>query len=94
MGRTLNKIVAILNDPQTPNLIKEDFIKVLQLDIKENPGFKQDKSRSQNIVGFKFKTSDFDGFLAEKQRVQEKNNKPTHARTSKKVISGRTSQGR
>ena len=91
---TMNKIVAILNDPQTPNLIKEDFIKVLQLDIKENPGFKQDKSRSQNIVGFKFKTSDFDGFLAEKQRVQEKNNKTTHAHTSKKEISGRTSQGR
>jgi len=91
---TMNKIVAILNDPQTPNLIKEDFIKVLQLDIKENPGFKQDTSRSQNIVGFKFKTSDFDGFLAEKQRVQEKNNKTTHAHTSKKEISGRTSQGR
>ena len=37
---TINKIVTMLNDPQTPNLIKEDFIKVLQLDIEKSPNFK------------------------------------------------------
>lgn len=54
---TTHEIVATLNDPKTPNDVRLDFIRVLQVDIGD----------TNKLVDFKFKLSDFDRILKEAQ---------------------------
>ncbi len=68
---TMNKIVAMLNEPSTPSVIKKDFIELLKIDVKQEKG----QSKDASIVAYKFKTSDFKGIVNEmqKDKLQSKN---------------------
>lgn len=66
---TMQKVVAILNEPSTPTSIKSDFAKVLGVDIKQSVG----QSRSDALLKFKFEAEHFS------EIVKEKNNKKTKA---------------
>jgi len=61
---TMKKMVDMLNDPSTPSLIKQDFIDLLKVDVKQGKG----QSKAQSIVAYKFKTSDFDGLINKVQQ--------------------------
>jgi NTE family protein len=65
---SMNLLVKSLNDKDTPQAIKEDFLKLLEIDTKKDIRFKKDKSFSENVIKFKFKDQDFN-ILIEKLKA-------------------------
>ncbi len=60
--RTMTKMVSMLNDPTTPSSVKEDFVKALGVDIKQEAG----QSRDEALVKFKFEPKHFENIVKEK----------------------------
>ena len=55
-------MVSMLNDPTTPSSVKEDFVKALGVDIKQEAG----QSRDEALVKFKFEPKHFENIVKEK----------------------------
>lgn len=61
--KSIESLIKTLNNPTTPNKIKNDFIELLAIDKKQEPRFDTSKSPAKNITEFKFTKRDFDNFL-------------------------------
>ncbi|WP_422229568.1 patatin-like phospholipase family protein [Rickettsia endosymbiont of Halotydeus destructor] len=60
----IKALIHVLNDPTTPDKIKEDFIKLLAVDKSKDIRFEQSKSPQENISKFKFTKEDVRSFIA------------------------------
>ncbi|MCC8483503.1 MAG: patatin-like phospholipase family protein [Rickettsia endosymbiont of Labidopullus appendiculatus] len=62
--KALESLIKTLNSPTTSNKIKEDFIKLLSIDEKQDKRLNTEKDSVKNIKEFKFTKEDFSGFLS------------------------------
>ena len=76
---TMGELVKNLNDPKVSNVVKEDFIALLEID----------KSRINTIAQFKFEPSDFDALITKQAKlspVPQKSTKVQKGNVAKEIL--------
>jgi NTE family protein len=64
--KSMESLIATLNNPATPNKVKENFIKLLAIDKMHDPRLISDQAPqnlAKNIAKFKFDKTDFQEFI-------------------------------
>lgn len=73
---SINALFRVLNQPSTPNKIKENFIEVFAIDKSKDVRFDKTKIYDENIAKFKFTKDDLENFLtknkSEALKIQSK----------------------
>lgn len=70
--RTMGKLVNALNDPYTPEIVREQFLTALNIDMTKDIRLDQNKDFSQNLAKFKFEENDFKVFVQGKDQEKPK----------------------